>query len=79
MSYTQEELLKFKKDAEEKQTKHATLKGKMEAVASEVKKQFNVSSTKELKELSESLQVELTKANTEYETACEAYREKFDV
>ena len=77
--YTTEQLTEMKKKAEEKQTKKATLAGKMEAVVAEVKKQFSVSSSQELRDLGEQLEKDVIKANTDYEEACEKYREAYDV
>ena len=79
MIYTTEQLTQMKKTATEKQTKKATLQGKMEAVVSEVKKQFNVKDSKELKALGDTIQADVIKANTDYEEACEKFRSIYDV
>ena len=79
MVYTTEQLTAMKKEAENKATKKATLTGKMEAVVQEIKKQFSVSSSQELKDLGEQLDKDVIKANTDYEEACEKYREAYDV
>ena len=79
MVYTTEQLTEKKRLAEEKMTKKATLQGKMEAMVSEVKKQFNVSSSAELKELGKTIETDVIKANTDYEEACEKYRDTYDV
>ena len=79
MVYTTEQLTQMKKNAEEKLNRKNQLKGKMEGIVEEVKKQFGVSSSKELKSLGETIQADLIKANTDYEEACSVYRETYDI
>jgi len=77
--FTNEELLREKKVIEDAKTKRSVLEGRIEGLVADIKKTFNVESSVELKELKSNLELEKSKAVTEYETACEQYRKEYDV